>query len=131
MSLETKWAMSQAARAAQCAGEPTVTARRIAAALLSADSVREFCARARIDSARVLEVLGDTCDNEARSPELGSIQQRPLDPTVRLLLDPIIKRHGHVIVPPLELLRNLIRSDQVVAELVAPYGLDADVLAVE
>jgi hypothetical protein len=131
MSLETKWAMFRAAWAAQYAGEQTVTARRIAAALLSADSVREFCARARIDSALVLEVLGDPCDREARSREPGSIQERPLDPAVRLSFDPIIERHGHVGVPPLELLQHLIRSDRALAELVAPHGLTADVLAVE
>src|SRR5687768_11977228 len=50
-SLETKRAMFRAAVVAQRAGEPDITANRIVAALLRADTVRELCSRAQIDHA--------------------------------------------------------------------------------
>jgi hypothetical protein len=105
-SLETKWAMFWAALAAQCAGETHMTANRIVAALLRANTIREFCSRAQIDSARVMNALEDPqrmtfeeCERRVRSQlavhglELGSrehqatIQSRPLEPAVRGVFD--------------------------------------------
>ena len=144
---ETKRALFWAALAAECAGETHVTGNRIAAALLRSDSVRDFCSRAQIESARVLDAVDDPqtlsfdeCERRVRSElardgvELGSqqhrarVQLRPIDPVVRGVLDLIIERHGHVGVSPLELLRDLIRADPSLAARLMPHGLDADAI---
>ena len=146
-SLETKRAMFWAALAAQCAGETQVTGSRIVAALFRADSVREFCSRAQIDSARVMDAVEDPqalsfaeCERRVRSElaanglELGSrehqetVQRRPLDPAVRGVFDRMIEQHGQIGVSPLELLLDLIRADAALAERLAPHGLSAEAI---
>lgn len=121
-ALESKRAMLRAALAAQSAGETHVTARRIVASLLRADTVREFCSRAQIDSARVLDAVGDEFDStEYQAP----IERRPVEPLVRGVLDKVIEQHGQIGVSPLELLLDLMRADPALAERLAPHGLHA------
>ena len=146
-SLETKRAMFWAALAAQCAGETHMTANRIVAALLRADTIREFCSRAHIDAARVMEAVEDPqalsfdeCERRVRSElaakglELASrehqatVQLRPLDPAVRGVFDRVIERHGHIGVSPLELLLDLMRADAALAGRLAPHGLSAEAI---
>ncbi len=147
-SLETKWAMFWAALAAQCAGETHMTANRIVAALLRANTIREFCSRTQIDSARVMDALEDPqtlsfeeCERRVRNQlavnglQLGSrkhqatIQYRPVEPAVRGVLDRVIEQHGQIGVSPLELLLDLIRADSVLAECLAPHGLNAEAIS--
>ena len=146
-SLETKRAMFWAALAAQCAEETQVTESRIVAALLRADSIKEFCSRAQIDGERVMDAVEDPqalsfaeCERRVRSElaanglELGSrehqdtVQRRPLDPAVRGVFDRMIERHGQIGVSPLELLLDLIRADAALAERLAPHGLNAEAI---
>jgi hypothetical protein len=135
------------ALAVQCAGETHVTAKRIVAALLRTDSVREFCSGAKIDSERVMDALEDSdtlsfaeCERRVRSElaanglELGSkehqdtVQRRPLDPAVRGVFDRMIERYGHIGLSPLELLLDIIRADPALAERLAPHGLNAEAI---
>jgi hypothetical protein len=148
VSLETRRAMFRAAVVAQCAGETNVTANRILAALLRADTLTELCSRAHIDSALVMKAVEDPetlsfeeCERRVRSELAGNgvafgsrehqaaIQYRPLDPVVRPVLDRTFQRHGHVAVSPLELLLDLIRADPAMAERLATHGLDATVIS--
>jgi hypothetical protein len=143
LELETKRAMFRAVLAAQCAGEPVVTGRRIVAALLRTESIAAFCSRARIDSARVRDAVDDPatlafdeCERrmEAELAEKGlafgskehqaSVQRRPGDPRLKAVFDNIVERHGRLAVAPLELLFALMRADPVLARLLAPHGID-------
>jgi hypothetical protein len=127
-ALESKWAMFRAALAAQSAGETHITAKRIVASLLRANMVREFCARAQIDSARVLDAVGDEFDStEHQAP----IEYRPVEPLVKGVLDKVIEQHGHIGVSPLELLLDLMRADPALAERLAPHGLNAAAISAE
>ena len=122
-----------------------MTVNRIVAVLLRANTIREFCSRAQIDSARVMDALEDPqtlsfeeCERRVRSElavnglELGSrghqatIQSRPVEPAVREVLDRVIEQHGQIGVSPLELLLDLIRADSALAECLAPHGLNAE-----
>lgn len=143
LALETKRAMFWTALVAQCAGEPVVTGRRIVAALLRTESIAAFCARARIDSARVRDAVDDpsvpTFDEcvrrvEAELAEKGlafaskehqaSVQRRPLDPRVKAVFDDMIERHGQLGDTPLELLLGLMRADPVLAGLLTSHGME-------
>lgn len=145
LSLETKLAMFWVALAAQCAGETHVTAKRIVAALLRTDSVRELCSRKQIDSARLFaaveepgtpsfeecqrRVRGDLAEKGlafASKEHQASVQLRPLDPVAMGVVGAILERDGHLGASPLELLLDLIRADPGLAELLAPHGLDAE-----
>ena len=127
-ALESKWAMYRAALAAQSAGETYITAKRIVASLLRANTVREFCSRAQIDSARVLDAVGNEFDStEHQVP----IVRRPLEPLVRGVLDKVIAQHGQIGVSPLELLLDLMRADPALAERLAPHGLNAAAISGE
>src|SRR6185503_53388 len=78
-ALESKWVMFRAALAAQSAGETHITAKRIVASLLRAHTVREFCSRAQIDAARVLDTVSDEFDStEVYAP----IEHRRVEPLV-------------------------------------------------
>jgi hypothetical protein len=146
-SHETKVAMFRAALAAQCAGEPYMTANRIVASLLRTDSVRDLCSRAQIDIARVSEVVessltlsSEECERivmrdlaekglEFASKEhQASVQLRPLEPRMREMLDDILERHGQLAIPPLELLLLVIRADTALAESLAAHGLTAELI---
>jgi hypothetical protein len=149
-SFETKLAMFGAAVVAQYAGETCVTQSRIIAALFRTVSVGEFFARAGIDAVRVLDVVEDPqtpsfeeCERGAKRDlaeqgiEFASkehqarIQLRPLDPVVRGVFDAVLERHGQLGVPPLNLLRDLIRSAPALAERLRLHGLDTESISAE
>ncbi|SRR5688572_29945187 len=127
-ALESKWAMFRAALVAQSAGETHITAKRIVASLLRANSVREFCSRAQIDSARVLDAVSDEFDSTV---DQAPIEHRPVEPLVRGVLDKVIEQHGQIGVSPLELLLDLMRADPALAERLAPHGLNAAAIRAE
>ena len=139
--------MFRAALAAQCAGEPYMTANRIVASLLRTESVRELCSRAQIDIARVSEVVESSLTLSAEECERivmkdlaekglefaskehqASVQLRPLEPHMREMVDDILERHGQLAIPPLELLLHVIRADPALADSIAPWGLTAEVI---
>jgi hypothetical protein len=145
LSHETKLAMFWVALATQCAGERSVTGKRIAASLLRTDSLRELCSRKQIDSARLFVAVEEPgtpsfeeCQRRVRSDlaEKGlafaskehqaTVQPRPLDPIALGVVGAILERDGHLGASPLELLLDLIRADAGLAELLAPHGLDAE-----
>ncbi len=149
-SYETKLAMFGAAVVAQWADETYVTWNRIIAALLRTVSVGAFLSRARIDAARLLNAIEDPqapsfeeCERAVKrdlaeqSIEFASmehqarIQLRPLDSVVREVFDAVLERHGQLGVPPLELLRDLLRSVPAFAERLRPHGLDAESITAE
>jgi hypothetical protein len=140
--------MFWAALAAECSGETSMTANRIAASLLRTNTLRTFCSRAQIDDALLLSAIDDPqtssfeeCERRVMRKlaedriEFGSkehqatVQRRPLEPVVRRVLDPIIERHGGIGVSPLVLLRDLIRAEPVLAERLAPHGLNLDAIS--
>ena len=127
-ALESKWAMFWAALAAQSAGEPQITAKRIVASLLRATTVQEFCSRAQIDSAGVLDAVGDKFDSTEYQ---ARIEHRPVEPLVRGVLDKVIEQHGQIGVSPLALLLDLMRADPALAERLAPHGLNAAAIRAE
>jgi hypothetical protein len=129
---------------AQYANEVAVSAGRIVAALVQTDSIKEFCAHARIDATSVLDAL----ENEDEPPfaecerwidqqlaaegiafgsarHLASMHPRPMEASVRHALDPVIAQGGAVDVSPLELLLKLIGGDPSLAERLSRHGLDA------
>ncbi|HYC92425.1 MAG TPA: hypothetical protein VEO54_24665 [Thermoanaerobaculia bacterium] len=127
--------MFWAALAAQYAGETYVTANRIVAALLRTPSVSELCARAQLDCARLYAVVDDPrtlsfdeCERRVmqdladKGLELGSkehqatVVRRPLEPAVKPVFDVLLDRQEQFLVPPLELLLELIRADPALAE---------------
>ena len=141
---ETRRAMFWAALAAQCAGEPHVTANRIAAALLRTPSISALCTRLQIDSAVVRGAVDDParpsfsdCEREVsrdldeRGVELGSrehqaiVELRPVDPLVKPVFDAVLKRREQFAIPPLELLLAFIDADPTLAERLAHHGLTA------
>ena len=141
---ETRQAMFWAALAAQCAGEPHVTANRIAAALLRTPSATTFCTRSQIDSAVVCGAADDPerpsfadCEREVsrdlaeRGVELGSrehqatLELRPLHPIVKPVFDAVVERREQFAIPPLELLLALIDADPALAERLARHGMTA------
>lgn len=130
---------------AQCANETHVTSNRIIASLLRSESVSAFLSRAQIDAARLLEAVDDPqllsfeeCERRIHAElalneivlgseeHRGRVQLRPLDPVAREVMNKVIERYGHVGVSPLELLREMLRADSVLASRLAPYGLDAE-----
>lgn len=136
--------MFWAALAAPCAGEPSITASRIVAALLRTETVRELCARARIDFAPLLAAVDDPgslsfddCEQQVRRElaetgiELGSkehqatVQLRPIEPAVRRVFDEVLT------VTPLELLVKVMRADGRVAKRLAGVGLTVEVVELE
>jgi len=144
---QTKLAMFWAALAAQCAGETHVTGNRLVASLLRTRAAGDFCARAGLDSARVLEAIDDPralsfeeCKRGvlrdlaekgivfASKQHQATVETRPLEPIVRPVMKAVFERFGHIGAPPLELLRDLIRADPALAERLAPHGLDAESL---
>ena len=149
-SLQTKRAMFWAALAAQYARESYVTRNRIVAALLRTESIADFCSRAHIDLARLLDAVDDprsvsfrecermvTADLAEKGLELGSVehratvQRRSIDPSVRPVLDAAIDRRGSIALSPLELLLDLIGADAVSPTTLASYGLTADSIRTE
>lgn len=140
--------MFWAALAAQCAGEPSITANRIIAALLRTETVRELCARARIDFMHLFTAVDDPatlsfdeCERQVRRElaetgiELGSkehqatVQLRPIEPAVRRVFDSDLTEHGRFAVPPRELLLKVMRADGRVAERLAREGLTVEVIS--
>ena len=140
--------MFRAALAAQSAGETHITAKRIVASLLRANTVREFCSRAQIDSARVFGAVDDPqalsfeeCERKVmqdladKGLELGSkehqasVERRPLEPAMKAALDALEQRPDHSAIAPLELLVDLIRADSALAERLAAHGLTAGAIA--
>lgn len=134
--------MFWAALAAQCAGERTVTANRIVAALLRTPSVRALRDSAdlfaAVDDPRTLSfaecelrVMQDLVDH---SLELGSkehqatVERRPLEPAVKPVFDALLLE-DQFLVSPLELLLALIRADPALAERLAPHGLTIDTIS--
>lgn len=149
-SLESRRAFFRAALAAQCAGETHVMQRRVIAALLRTDSVRDFCARAQIDSARVMgaadgagalpfhecerrvnEELAEQHIALGSSEHRAAVRLRPLDPRVRAVVDALIERDGCIDVSPLQLLLDLLRADPAIAAELALAGLRLEDLAAE
>jgi hypothetical protein len=127
-AMESKWAMFRAALAAQSAGEAHVTARRMVASLLRANTVRELCSREQIDWERVLDAVGDEFDSMEYQ---AAVELRPVEPLVRGVLDNVIEQHGQIGVSPLELLLDLLCADPALAERLAPHGLTAAAISAE
>lgn len=145
LARETQMAMFWAALAAQCAGESYVTGSRIVASLLRTRSVERFCARAQIDSARVRDAVDephtlsfDECERRVRTElaaqdlEFASrehqagVRLRPLEPAVRDVFYALLDLHGRLGVPPLELLRDVLRADTALAQRLTPHGVTVD-----
>lgn len=126
MSLESKRAMLEAALVAHYAGESHLTGRRVVAALLRTDSARELCARAGMDHGRLVAAVDD--------PQLGVVPAPqglvllPLDSALLPVFGAVIERDGHLSASPLDLLRDILRADAALAELVAPCGLTPELL---
>lgn len=144
---ETKLAMFCAAVVADCADETYVTGRRLVASLVRTASVRAFCSRAEIDLAPVFAAVDDPeqlsfaeCERRvwrdlsergvefASNEHAAGIQERkrPLEPTVRGVIDAVIDRYGQLGAPPLELLLDLIRLDPALVGCLSPHGLTAE-----
>lgn len=119
---ETKRAMFRAAIAAQVAGESTVRAERIVAALLRTDSVQEFCARHGMDGERAADEL-----DESAPP--AQLELQPLDIAVQGVLDTMIADYGEIAGSPLEVLLAIIRADADLAARLGRHGLSAEAIA--
>lgn len=135
-SLETRRAMYRAALAAQIAGESYVSGDRIIGSLLRTDGVREFCLRAAVDSARVLEAIGDAqspsfeeCEQRAKSGP--ALQLLPLDPFLKPVFDAVLHREGQFAISPLALLLEILRVHAALATRLAPYGLTAEIVGTD
>lgn len=136
-AVETNRAMFRAALAAQAAGEPYVSADRIAGSLLHTDAVRDLCSRARIDSAQLLQVFDDPrapsfeeCARRLKE-DPSPLPRRPLDPLLKPALDAFLARHGHLAIPPLQLLLEILRADPELATRLASHGLTPEVIRAE
>lgn len=146
-SHETKQAMFRVALAAQCAGETYMTANRIAVGLLRTDAFRELADRLQIAPADAISAIEDPnvlsfdeCERRvqqdlaergfdfASKEHQASVQRRPLDPAVKPVFDAILEEHGHLAVPPLELLRRIVNMDPELAARLAEQGLPAEAL---
>jgi hypothetical protein len=147
--VETRRAMFWAALVADCAGEPLTRATRVAAALIRAPSVAEFCSRAGIALTPIKAALEDPetvtfneCQRivmtklEEAGVELASKEHlammqsrlRPLEPLVREVLDPMVAEQGHLALSPLQFLLELMRADSALAERLAPHGMSVEAL---
>lgn len=134
---ETKKAMFWCALVAQHADEPVLSVRRIASSLLRTNQVAEFCGNAQVDVARLRAAVDDAllpfeecrqrvrADLEARGivfasqEHQASVRLRPLDPVAKSVFDRVLEHHGHLAIPPLELLRELMGIDPALAEELA------------
>ena len=142
---ESKRAMFMAALAAQHAGEACVTRSRVVAALLRTPSISEFCTRAKIDSARVIDDIDDPqalsfaeCERNllrecalkgfrwGSREHMATVVLRPLDPVVKRVIDGILFEPPHLNIEPLKLLLRIIQVDQAMAECLAGHGLTAE-----
>jgi hypothetical protein len=132
--LETRQAMFWVSLVVQCAGEPEVTANRIAVALLRTKSGRELLERRGTDPAAVIAALdapGElsfeecarrmTADVEKKGLAFASkehqetVEWRPLEPAVKKVFHEIIEREGALTIAPDELLLELMRVDPALA----------------
>ena len=137
-STETKRALLRAALNAQAAGEEEIGASRIAAALLRTMSSADFCERMQIDSTRVCAAADDPdapsfdeCDRAVRDKSLEDLRLRPFAATVASVVDRVVGRHGHVAVPPLQLLYEIVRANLDVASRLSAEGLTAEVITAD
>jgi hypothetical protein len=113
-----------------------LTGRRVVAALLRTDAVRERCSRAGIDQARLFAAVDDPrflsfeeCERQVASDAGGgAVVPLPLDSALLPVFSAIIERDGHLGASPVELLRDILRADAALAKLVAPHGLTAESL---
>jgi hypothetical protein len=131
--LQTRRAMYRAALAAQIAGEPYVNGDRIAAALLRTDGLREFCLRAAVNAARVLEMIGDAPspsfeDCEQRAKNGPALQFRPLEPLLKPVFDAVLERESQLAISPLALLLEILRVHPSLATRLAPHGLTPEAI---
>lgn len=136
-SLQTKRAMYRAALAAQFAGEPYVGGDRIAGSLLRTDAVRQFCSRAQIDTAQILEALGDAegpsfeeCERRVQE-QASALQLRPIDPALKPAFEAIMRRYGQLAVSPLALLLEVMCAHSAVAIRLAAHGLTPEAIRAE
>jgi hypothetical protein len=130
--------MFRAALAAQTAGEPYVSAHRVAGSLLRTEAVHAFCSRARIDSALVLEAADEAqslsfeeCERRFAKEQQPDLQLRPLDPILKPVFDTVMERHGHLAISPLALLLEVVRAHPTLAARLAPLGLTQDALTAD
>ena len=134
--IDTRRAMFWAGLAAQVAEERYVTTNRIVAALLRTPSVRALCSEtafAVMDDPQTLSF--DECERRVmrdladKGLELGSkahqdtVVRRHLEPSVKPVFDALLDRPEQFMVSPLELLVALVRTDDSLAERLAPHGL--------
>jgi hypothetical protein len=146
-SNETKWAMFWAALAAQCAGETSVTANRIAVALLRTDSFHRLAERLQLVPADVIAAIEDPrvpsfeeCERRVRQELAGkgmelaskehqaTVELRPLEPPMKDVIGAILEEHGHLGVAPMELLRRVVKAEPVIAARLAEQGVTAEAM---
>jgi hypothetical protein len=142
--------MFWAALAAQYAGETHVRAHRVVAALIRTPAVRSLCLRAQLDPDRVRDAADDPhtlsfaeCESriEKDLAERGvtflskehqaELQLRPLDPAVNPVFDREFARQGRLVISPLSLLYEIVRSDVAIAARLASQGLTIERLEEE
>jgi uncharacterized heparinase superfamily protein len=145
---ETYLATFWAGAVAGVAGEPETATRRVVAALLRTPSVVKFCAHAGLNHAELLESVEDpqamrfeACQRNFEqeferkgiavpSNECLAVHKPPpADAVMRQIMTRIIEQHGHVGIPPLELLLDILRADRSLADRLAAHGLDESAIS--
>ncbi len=126
--------MFRVALVAEFAGESVLTGRRVVGALLRTHSVRQHCASLGIDRARLVTVVDDPqflsfeeCERRVAS-NVGVAAPLPLDSALLPVFRAIIERDGHLGASPVGLLRDILRADAELADLLASHGLTAESL---
>lgn len=144
-SAETRQVLFWALMAAGCAGETTVTHNRVLIALLRSTSVADYCTRAGVTSADVINANEDPhalpfeeCarrierDLSQNGLKLGSkehiasVRFMPLEGTVQSVIQVAIEPRDSERVTPLDFLLAMMRADPALAARLARHGLEAE-----